>query len=118
MAGRLKGNAKYWEISNEPDIGFFTGTQEQYFAMLQTAYQQIKAVDPSAVVMTGGFVSMVHHGRKPLMIEKVLAEHQDYFDMIAYHTHGHFDHFREELDDRLLPYCNEVLSSPRNETTA
>ena len=35
LAKRLKGKAKYWEIWNEPDIGFFTGTQEQYFAMLR-----------------------------------------------------------------------------------
>ena len=32
--------------------------------------------------------------------------------MIAYHTHGHFDNFREELDDRLLPYCEEGLAQP------
>lgn len=113
LAKRLNGKVKYWEIWNEPDIGFFTGTQQQYFAMLRTAYQEIKKVDPSAVVMTGGFVSMVHHGRKPLMIERTLADHHDYFDMIAYHTHGHFDNFREELDDRLRPYCESVLPGPR-----
>ncbi len=113
LAKRLKGKAHYWEIWNEPDIGFFTGTQEQYFAMLEIAYEQIKAVDPSAVVMTGGFVSMVHHGRKPLMVERLLADHHDHFDMIAYHTHGHFVNFREELDDRLLPYCKQVLPNPR-----
>ena len=113
LAKRLKGRANYWEIWNEPDIGFFTGTQEQYFAMLRSAYEQIKNVDPTAVVMTGGFVSMVHHGRKPLMIERTLAEHHDYFDMLAYHTHGHFDNFREELDHRLLPYCKKVLPSAR-----
>jgi hypothetical protein len=113
LAKRLKGKARYWEIWNEPDIGFFTGTQEQYFAMLETAYEQIKAVDPAAVVMTGGFVSMVHHGRKPLMVERLLADHHGHFDMIAYHTHGHFANFREELDDRLLPYCKQVLPGPR-----
>lgn len=113
LAKRLKGKTHYWEIWNEPDIGFFAGTQEQYFSMLETAYEQIKAVDPSAVVMTGGFVSMVHHGRKPLMVERLLANHHDHFDMIAYHTHGHFANFREELDDRLLPYCKEVLPGPR-----
>ena len=44
-----------WEIWNEPDTAeFFTGTPAQYAAMLRTAHDAIKAIDPAAEVLLGG----------------------------------------------------------------
>jgi hypothetical protein len=44
-----------WEIWNEPDTGeFFKGTPADYAALLRTAHDAIKAVDPNADVLLGG----------------------------------------------------------------
>jgi cell division septation protein DedD len=47
---------KTWEIWNEPDypnntLGYFDGSAQTYVAMLQTAYNDIKAVAPSDTVI-------------------------------------------------------------------
>jgi hypothetical protein len=46
-----------WEIWNEPNIAEFwkpAPRLDQYAAMLEQSYAAIKAVDPSAIVLTGG----------------------------------------------------------------
>jgi hypothetical protein len=46
---------RHWEIWNEPDTGgFFAGSPQQYAAMLRTAHDTIKAIDPRADVLLGG----------------------------------------------------------------
>jgi len=114
LAKRYKGSVKYWEIWNEPDIGFWQGTIDEYRRLLRSAYGAIKAVDPDMQVMTAGFVSMAHKGAKEGMIEKILREDHEHFDILAYHTHGHFkDHFETELDERLLPFMKKEMPEPK-----
>jgi len=113
LAARYRGRFRYWEIWNEPDIDFFHGTTDEYRQMLRAAYGAVKAGDPDAKVMTGGFVSLMAHKRKPGMIETVIRQDQGHFDLLAYHTHGHFPSFRDEMDRRLLPYCRSVLKADR-----
>ena len=114
LAEATRDRVTYWEIWNEPDIDFFHGTTDQYLEMLGVAYDTIKSVDPSIQVMTGGFVSMNDHGaRKVGLVERVIDESQDHYDAIAYHTHGDFNRFRQEIDGNLLPYCRKVLRSPK-----
>lgn len=114
LARHYRGRIRYWEVWNEPDIDFFKGTADEYRQMLRAAYEAFKAVDPDMQVMTGGFVSLAHHGRKDGMIETVIREDHASFDLLAYHTHGPFKgHFQTELDDRLLPYMRKVLKEPK-----
>ncbi|MEM6391550.1 MAG: hypothetical protein AAF797_02115 [Planctomycetota bacterium] len=114
LAEEMSGRAVHWEIWNEPDIGFFEGTIEEYQSLLRAASEEIRAVDPTMRVMTGGFVSMDGHGgRKVGMVERVIDENQDDYDVVAYHKHGGFSGFREELDEKLGPYMDGVLRSPR-----
>jgi len=114
LARHYCGRIRYWEVWNEPDIGFFKGTADEYRQMLRVAHEAFKTVDPDMQVMTGGFVSLVHHGRKEGMIEAVIREDHASFDLLAYHTHGPFKgHFQAELDDRLLPYMRKVLDEPK-----
>jgi hypothetical protein len=54
---------KTWEIWNEPNfpdssLGFFDGTAQQYVALMQTAYDNIKAVSPSDTVIGLGGVPL------------------------------------------------------------
>ena len=52
----FKGRVSHWEVWNEPNIPNFWKPQPnvaRYTALLRAAYPQIKAADPSAVVLAG-----------------------------------------------------------------
>ncbi len=103
VAERYKGRVRLFEIWNEPDIAFWAGTQDEYMELLKAASEEIRAVNPDAVILTGGFASMAHKETKPGMIRRVLAEGRDSFDRVAYHRHGFFDEFAREVDGYLIP---------------
>ncbi len=111
LARRYKNRVRFWEIWNEPDIGFFSGTIEEYIEMLKTASEQIRNEADTAIILTGGFTSFYHGKLKKGMLKRVLKECQEWFDMIAYHKHGGFKDFAQEIDYRLAPLCNKVLKN-------
>ena len=51
VVNRYKDRVKYWEIWNEPNIFFWTGTVEQYAELLKAAYDAVKEADPDAKVI-------------------------------------------------------------------
>ena len=51
VVGRYKHQVKHWEIWNEPNIFFWTGTVEQYAELLKAAYDAVKEADPEAKVI-------------------------------------------------------------------
>ncbi|PIU94134.1 MAG: hypothetical protein COS65_09135 [Armatimonadetes bacterium CG06_land_8_20_14_3_00_66_21] len=56
VATRYKGDLKYWEVWNEPNIGFWKPepNPEQYVRLLEATYKTIKEVDPALRVVYGG----------------------------------------------------------------
>lgn len=55
LAGRFRGRVAAYEIWNEPDSrDFFTGSVEEYAALVRAAHPAVKAGDPSAQVVLGG----------------------------------------------------------------
>lgn len=55
IVARAGSAIDYWEVWNEPDTAqFFTGTPQQYAAMLRAAHDAIKAANPDAQVLLGG----------------------------------------------------------------
>ncbi len=95
MAQRYGDRVRYWEVWNEPDIDFWRGTLDEYLQLLQASYESIKAVDPKLQVMTGGFAC---YDRNPRFVEGVVDRGQQWFDIFAYHRHGDFAGFRQEVD--------------------
>lgn len=68
LGAQFKGREIYWEIWNEPDIGFFSGTTDEYLEMLPVAHEELAAADAKNFhVMTGGFASISHGQAKPRM---------------------------------------------------
>lgn len=51
VVSRYKDHIKYWEIWNEPNIFFWTGTIEQYATLTKAAYDAVKEADPEAKVI-------------------------------------------------------------------
>lgn len=95
MAQHYDGRIRYWEVWNEPDIGFWLGTLDEYLVLLRAAYEEIKAVDPKLQVMTGGFAI---YNRNPTFIDGVIERGQQWFDIFAHHRHGDFRGFQAEVD--------------------
>ena len=106
MANKYDDKPRTWEIWNEPDIGFFSGTVPQYLELQRIAYQEIKKADPRQTVLSGGFTSSQHRETKEGMVEGALREGN--FDALAYHQHGPFDAFEREIDGYLLPLMKKL----------
>ncbi len=55
---RYKGQIKYWEIWNEPDVSmFWKATPEEFAELVQAGVKAAHRADPDAVVMAGGYTS-------------------------------------------------------------
>ncbi len=104
MAERYKGKIRLYEVWNEPDLGFWRGTTDEYINLLRQASEIIRQVDPSAKVLTGGFATVLEHrgrAQNPDLQERVLREATDAFDVHAFHQHGLFDEFTASVDGEL-----------------
>lgn len=54
MVGHFKGRIRYWALWNEPDIGYFNGTAEDYGRILKAFVPAVHEADPEAKVIYGG----------------------------------------------------------------
>lgn len=89
--------AQYFEITNEPDLGYFDGesllpdyqgpsggiTPFQYSLLLQNAYQAIKEAAPNAKIIGPGLASWNRY-----WLEEVLTRSSAYLDGVSYHNVG------------------------------
>lgn len=74
---------KYWEVWNEPNIGFWTGTLNEYAELLRETYKAIKQVDKTAKVAMGGTA-----GTDLGYIEE-LYKREVPFDIVNIHPYGY-----------------------------
>ena len=105
LATRYQDRITYYEIWNEPDIGFYHGTIDEYLELLKSAYRTIKKVDPDLQVMSGGFASAIPRSRyleeRGDLHREVVRKGQKYFDVHAFHRHSPFSRFRNEVEGPL-----------------
>lgn len=77
---RYHDYVKDWEIWNEVDLSFYSGTPDEYVSLLKAAYCEIKKIDPQARVYYGGSCMC------PYFAEKVMENQgENYFDILAVH---------------------------------
>ncbi len=103
VARRYRGQVRYYEIFNEPDLPeYWDGSPAQYARLLAVAYQAIKAADPDAQVVMAGMA----HWANPRFAEQVLqalrdmpsaAEHGYFFDVAAWHWYSRVDLLYERV---------------------
>lgn len=78
---------KYIEFWNEPDIGFFHGTIDEYWDMFAAFSRGVRSTAPHVKLATGG--STVKHPReKAGFSESLYSENGDIYDVAAFHAHG------------------------------
>jgi hypothetical protein len=76
---RRASNVRFWELGNEPDIGFgFIGSAADYATWAGLAAEGIRAARPDATILIGGFarldaayINAVLHNRKRPLIDRV-----------------------------------------------
>ncbi|MFQ5856854.1 MAG: hypothetical protein ACE5LU_14670, partial [Anaerolineae bacterium] len=101
---------RVWEIWNEPDRPFWTGTVEEYYRLLKVAYLVIQSTDSEATVMLAGlahwpdpswppsqdwfprFLSTVTTDSQPEMRDT----NNQYFDAAAWHWYSNPRHLYEK----------------------
>ncbi len=104
MAQQYQGRIRHWIIWNQPDVSdvnhpgnTWTGSEEDYYRLLKTAYQTIKGVDSTLQVHVAGltyFWDQEHGQRQYLdrLLDFVVADPEAaangyYFDAVAYHLY-------------------------------
>ena len=106
LATRYKGRVAAYEIWNEPNLhyewGSFTPDPAAYTELLKTAYTAVKAVDPEALVISGGLSttgegSPTAYGDLAFLQGMYNAGVKGYFDALGSHPYT-FGHPPDEVD--------------------
>ncbi len=103
VATRYKGKIQAYEVWNEVDlVGYWTGTMDQMLQMVQIAYQTIKQIDPSALVLAPSLVA----GNGPAYLSQFMAAGGAQFtDAIPFHLYN-----MNPVPEQVMPFYQSVLS--------
>lgn len=99
---RYLSRVAWWEAWNEPNNGqFWYGSVDEYLSLMRSTYEEVKAAQSSALVMTGGFVAEANlqylADPKPTTEMRTLLEVSDAFDFHAFHPHGDVSQLEQSL---------------------
>jgi hypothetical protein len=93
-----KGRVRYWQNDAEPNNPvYWSGTKEEFVAELRVFYKAVKAADPSAVVVVGGYDGLfAPPGTRPFpnqevgltFFDYVLEAGRDAFDLFDLRLYG------------------------------
>ncbi|MBN1955551.1 MAG: hypothetical protein JW900_10950 [Anaerolineae bacterium] len=90
---RYSAQVQYWEVWNEPEWVFWSGTEADYARLLQVGYRAIKDACPGCSVLFAG----LHYWADPTFYERVLdilndepdaAAHDYFFDVMSVHFYS------------------------------
>lgn len=87
---RYRGRVAFWEIYNEVNFcppgppATFSGSTQDYLALLQVAYREAKAADPDCQVLISGFSADVNHEMPLELIELGGLDFCDIFNVHGY----------------------------------
>jgi hypothetical protein len=99
LAARYKGRVRYYQVWNEPNLAIEWGCPpdpQAYVRLLQTAYERIKAVDPSAVVLSAPLAQTLgtpdgcNMSDLAYLEAMYVAGAAPYFDILSANAHGLF----------------------------
>jgi hypothetical protein len=106
---------KHWEVMNEPefntgDLIFFQGTSEDYFEILKTTHEAVRAADPEAFVVQGGMAGMMDVCTDfwQVVFDQGGA---NYLDIMNMHSIGHGEHLNIPAFKKFLA-ANGIKDKP------
>ncbi len=86
----------YWEILNEPSLGFFSGPPAEYADILEASYRAVKQACPDCSVLNGGVaggdraVSYFERTLQSLQERAYCRSHSLCFDLMSAHSSTDF----------------------------
>ena len=90
-----------WEIWNEPNWGFFTGTQEEYFTLLENAAKILKASSRSAYVFSGGLALAEREEYAPYYQKAAELIKKGMLDNFGFHNHNGLTSYYGNMADTM-----------------
>jgi Glycosyl hydrolases family 39 len=114
VAARYRGRVRSWEIWNEPDNrDYWTGTPDEFAALVVAAARSIRAADPDAVLVLGGMA----YGPGDFFRRVISEFHLDrYVDVIA--THGYPETWLNEraevIFQQWLPAMRQMIAADQS----
>lgn len=107
VATRYKGRIRAYEIWNEINLkGFYSGDLDTMVTLARIAYEEIKAVDPDALVVSPSFTG---DGRNPEWLDRYLSKGGGHYaDVISYHFY-----VPKRAPEAILPVVKEVQAIMR-----
>ncbi|MCS7276029.1 MAG: endo-1,4-beta-xylanase [Dehalococcoidia bacterium] len=105
---RYRGQVRYWEVWNEPDLGgegpfgFWRASEAEFARLLAVAYQNVKRADPQARVVIGGLSlggspGVLNEDFFPRILRDPTYPAARYFDIAAFHQYGSRDTARQRF---------------------
>jgi hypothetical protein len=91
MVSRYKDRVKAWEVWNEPNIAFWTGSIEEYADLMKSACVAAKKADPGCKILLGGVA-----GFDPQYLKRIYGYGcEPYFDIMGVHPYQFDDKFND-----------------------
>lgn len=87
-------NIPYWEVWNEPDGVFWTGTPQQFYQLYREVSDSIKAINPNLKVGTCGLTKNSITQHKKEYFDNLLSYCKDNklkLDFFSWHLYGRFN---------------------------
>ena len=103
LVDRYKGRIRSWEIWNEPDIPeFWTGSTQQYAALLAEGSRAVRRADPTARVVLGGIA------RRPEFLRELLRDEgvSPLIDVV--NCHSYFETWHDGAIEGLPTYLGLI----------
>ena len=112
---------RVWEVWNEPDHIFWTGTVAEYYRLLKVAYLVIESLDPEATVLLAGLAHWTDIAWFPSFLQIVASDpepdmrdaYNQYFDVAAWHWYSNPRHLYERtIEMRSLMAQHGITGKP------
>ncbi len=103
LVARYKGRIHSWEIWNEPDIPeFWTGTTQEYAALVAEGSRAVRRADPTARVVLGGIA------RRPEFLRELLRDEgvSPLIDVV--NCHSYFETWHDGTIEGLPSYLGLI----------
>jgi len=108
IAARYRGRILSWELWNEPDLqDYWTGSAEEFAAMVKLAAAAVRRGDPKAVIVLGG----VSLGPTEFFRSLMRLGVADFVDVIAMHAYPESWHEQrlEEIFEDWVPQIYQLI---------
>jgi hypothetical protein len=101
-AEHFRGRIHSYEIWNEPDAEYWEGSAAEYYQLLRTAYQAIKAADPNAIVVMAGMALYLEPDFFPEVVRLAREDpegpaHNHFFDAVSLHIYADAERIYHEV---------------------